>query len=52
MPAKRLMIFGAVIGVLAILAAFLDGPTFALLAFGAGAIFGKGYGVLEERGQI
>ena len=50
MTPKSLMIIGGFGGgFLAVLAAFWPDPYMATALFGLGALFGKGYGIWEER---
>lgn len=50
MTPKSLMILGAVVAIIAFSSGLLGTDTLAL-SFAAGAMFGKGYGVWEERGR-
>ena len=49
------MALGAFVGVFCLVASALptvDGASFIVIAFAGGALFGKGYGILEERGRL
>ena len=53
MTQKHLMISGAVFGIFVFVLAFIFPPSGAqvlvILAFACGMLFGKGYGIFEER---
>ena len=50
MTPKQYMVLGAGVGLVAAgLATFADLSIFAMVCFAAGALFGKGYGIWEER---
>lgn len=54
MTPKAYMVFGSLLGVISSLGLVLlpeTAPTTATLTFAAGALFGKGYGIWEERSR-
>lgn len=53
MKPRHLLLLGAVIGILAaIAAAAYPSVTTAIMAWAGGILFGKGYGTLEAKGKI
>lgn len=54
MTPRQCIIIGAVVAIVCGFGAMMlhETPTLTFLMFGAGALFGKGYGILEERGHI
>jgi len=48
---RAYMIIGALAGSTALLADWIGSVSVSLLGFAAGALFGKGYGVWEERSR-
>lgn len=52
MTPKAYMIYGAAVGVFITMLEILPAhPQVGMLAFAAGMLFGKGYGIWEERGR-
>jgi hypothetical protein len=50
MSPKNYMLLGTMVALVAFSIALMgEGAMAAVLAFGGGAVFGKGYGILEER---
>lgn len=54
MRPSSMMWLGAIVSAIAMVASIFapDAAGFVMFAFAGGALFGKGYGILEERGKL